>query len=150
MNPKLPCRWLEGSGVQHHRLTLSGHAAGGHTVGFKERARGRGASKQTAAGAEDFSLEVAMALYDLEHIEVLWERRHDTMALLGWGPNKIVIVFRGTSTLRNVLADMQARSLSPPSALLRLSLTTRDHVLRHAFHREESHAGGHCEKHALG
>lgn len=59
-----------------------------------------------------------MALYDLEHIEVLWERRHDTMALLGWGPNKIVIVFRGTSTLRNVLADMQARAVSPPSVLL--------------------------------
>ena len=91
-----------------------------------------------------------MALYDLEHIEVLWERRHDTMALLGWGPNKIVIVFRGTSTLRNVLADMQARSLSPSSALMRLLLTTRDPVLRHAFYCHKFHAGGQCENHALG
>ena len=57
-----------------------------------------------------------MALYNVEHMEVLWERRHDTMALLGWGPNKIVIVFRGTSTLRNVLADIQARTALLPHA----------------------------------
>ena len=79
--------------------------------GSKSGTGRRGVPKQSATSAEDFSLEVAMALYGLERIEVLWERRYDTMALLGWGPNKIVIVFRGTSTLRNVLADLQARTM---------------------------------------
>lgn len=41
----------------------------------------------------------------------MWERRHDTMALLGWGPGRIVIVFRGTNSLKNVVADLQVRLL---------------------------------------
>ncbi|CAL8470482.1 g10024 [Coccomyxa elongata] len=66
--------------------------------------------------AEDFSLECAMGLYGLEHMEVMWERRHDTMALLGWGPGRIVIVFRGTNSLKNVVADLQAWQVPHPPA----------------------------------
>jgi len=56
---------------------------------------------------EDFSLDTALRLYGLERMEVLWERRLDTMALIAWGSNRIVVVFRGTSSLKNVLADLE-------------------------------------------
>ena len=36
------------------------------------------------------------------------------MALLGWGPGRIVIVFRGTNSLKNVAADLQVQLLSCP------------------------------------
>ena len=39
---------------------------------------------------------------------MMWERRWDTVALVGWGPGRIVVVFRGTTTLKNVFADLQA------------------------------------------
>ena len=35
------------------------------------------------------------------------------MALLGWGPGRIVIVFRGTNSLKNVVADLQVQPQSP-------------------------------------
>lgn len=56
---------------------------------------------------EDMSLDTALRLYDLERMEVLWERRHDSMALIAWGANRIVVVFRGTNSLKNILADLE-------------------------------------------
>ena len=53
------------------------------------------------------SLDTALKLYGLERMEVLWERRHDTMALIAWGRNRVVVVFRGTNSLKNVLADLE-------------------------------------------
>ena len=53
------------------------------------------------------SLDTALKLYGLERMEVLWERRHDTMALIAWGHNRVVVVFRGTNSLKNVLADLE-------------------------------------------
>ena len=53
------------------------------------------------------SLDSALKLYGLERMEVLWERRHDTMALIAWGNNRVVVVFRGTNSLKNVLADLE-------------------------------------------
>lgn len=71
---------------------------------------------------EDLSLDTALRLYDLERMEVLWERRYDTMALIAWGANRIVVVFRGTNSLKNILADLEvmlivfvSRSLSAGS-----------------------------------
>ena len=52
-------------------------------------------------------LQVALGLYQLEHMEMFWERGHDTHALLAWGPSNIVLTFRGTASLKNVLADLQ-------------------------------------------
>ncbi len=40
---------------------------------------------------------------------MLWERRLDTMALIAWGSNRIVVVFRGTNSLKNVLADLEVK-----------------------------------------
>ena len=60
------------------------------------------------------SLDTALKLYGLERMEVLWERRHDTMALIAWGRNRVVVVFRGTNSLKNVLADLEVPHPASP------------------------------------
>ena len=57
------------------------------------------------------SLETAMAQYDLKHSELFWEKALDTKLLLAWNSRTIVLAFRGTATLANALADLQARRL---------------------------------------
>ena len=59
--------------------------------------------------AEDprFRLEDAMGMYGLTEFELLWERASDTKALLAWGPDALVLSFRGTASMANVLADLQ-------------------------------------------
>ncbi len=77
------------------------------TSGSSESGSGARRSRASVT-AEDFSLDAAMGLYGLDHMEVMWERRLDTMALLGFGPGRVVLVFRGTNSLKNVVADLQA------------------------------------------
>ena len=48
-----------------------------------------------------------MALYGLEHSELFWEKALDTKLLLAWNKDTIVIVFRGTASMANALADLQ-------------------------------------------
>lgn len=63
-----------------------------------------------------YSLDTAMKLYDLDHFELLWERKEDTKVLLAWNQDRIVMSFRGTASLINVLADLQFWLAShPPS-----------------------------------
>ncbi len=50
-----------------------------------------------------------MELYGLTSFELLWERERDTKALMAWNDDTVVLAFRGTASLRNVLADVQAR-----------------------------------------
>ena len=50
-----------------------------------------------------------MKLYGLTAFELLWERERDTKALMAWNDDTLVLAFRGTASLRNVLADIQAR-----------------------------------------
>ena len=54
-----------------------------------------------------FRLEDAMGLYGLTDFELLWERATDTKALMAWGNGKLVLGFRGTASMANVLADLQ-------------------------------------------
>jgi hypothetical protein len=54
-----------------------------------------------------FRLEDAMGMYGLTDFELLWERASDTKALLAWGPDNMVLSFRGTASMANVLADLQ-------------------------------------------
>ncbi len=56
------------------------------------------------------SIEDAMQLYGLTSFELLWERERDTKALMAWNEDTLVLAFRGTASLRNVIADIQARS----------------------------------------
>ncbi len=55
---------------------------------------------------------------------MMWERRWDTVALVGWGPGRIVVVFRGTTTLKNVFADLQAGTPLSTTAVFAQSLNT--------------------------
>jgi hypothetical protein len=45
----------------------------------------------------------------LSQVQLFWERSLDTKVLVGWSGDTIVISFRGTASLRNALADLQAR-----------------------------------------
>lgn len=54
-------------------------------------------------------MDTALSLYDLENFEMLWDKTHDTKAILGWSSDTVVIAFRGTASISNVLADLQAR-----------------------------------------
>jgi hypothetical protein len=56
-----------------------------------------------------YSLEAGMALYALEQFELLWERSLDTKAIMAWSSDTVVLAFRGTASLANVIADLQAR-----------------------------------------
>jgi len=67
------------------------------------------------------SLDFALGLYRLEELEMVWERRWDTVALVGWGPGRVVVAFRGTTTLKNVFADLQARTRTPQLCTLNSS-----------------------------
>ena len=50
-----------------------------------------------------------MELYGLKSFELLWERERDTKALIAWNDDTVMLAFRGTASLRNVIADIQAR-----------------------------------------
>ena len=52
-------------------------------------------------------MATAMSLYSLEHYELLWEPAEDTKCLMAWNRTVVVLAFRGTSSLSNVLADLQ-------------------------------------------
>ena len=59
----------------------------------------------------EFFLEHAMRLYGLTDSELFWERdTSDTMALLAWGGDTVVLGFRGTASMANVKADLQVGS----------------------------------------
>ncbi|CAL5228580.1 g11739 [Coccomyxa viridis] len=60
-------------------------------------------------------LEVAMKLYNLEKSELFWEKALDTKMLMAWNDTCMVLVFRGTASVANALADLQAwRVVHPP------------------------------------
>ncbi|DBA98954.1 TPA: hypothetical protein ACH3X1_014695 [Trebouxia sp. C0004] len=53
-------------------------------------------------------------LYGLESHELLWEQKHDTKCLMGFGPDTILLAFRGTASLKNASADIQAWQVVHP------------------------------------
>lgn len=55
----------------------------------------------------DVNLETAMGLYGLQEFELLWERASDTKALMAWNQDTLVLAFRGTASMANVLSDLQ-------------------------------------------
>ena len=56
----------------------------------------------------DLKLEVAMKLNNLEQSELFWEKALDNKMLMAWNATTIVLVFRGTASTTNALADLQA------------------------------------------
>ena len=79
--------------IQHLLLTLSGY-------GFD--------LWQALQVRSDLKLEVAMKLNNLEQSELYWEKTLDNKMLMAWNADTIVLVFRGTASTTNALADLQA------------------------------------------
>lgn len=70
--------------------------------------------------------EQGMGMLGLDQVQLFWERSLDTKVLIGWSANTIVISVRGTASLKNAIADIQARSflfLQPPHQIATLSET---------------------------
>ena len=62
-----------------------------------------------AAGARTIlTLGTAMSLYGLTASDSLWELQQDTRCLVSWGGRHVVVAFRGTASMKNALADLQA------------------------------------------
>ncbi len=55
------------------------------------------------------SLETALGLLGLAQHEVLYERRSHSKCIVAWGGRTILVVFRGTASLANVLSDIKVR-----------------------------------------
>ena len=54
-------------------------------------------------------METALGLYNLDHFELLWAPAEDTKCIMAWNRTVIVLAFRGTASLHNVLADLQVK-----------------------------------------
>jgi len=61
-----------------------------------------------------FAPSTAMELFDLCNYETIWEPRLDSKAIIGWSDDCVVISFRGTSSVANVLADLQVWRVRHP------------------------------------
>ena len=59
------------------------------------------------------TIDKGKELYGLESHELLWEQKHDTKCLMGFGPDTILLAFRGPASLKNASADLQVCSSSP-------------------------------------
>jgi hypothetical protein len=72
---------------------------------------------QKPPGATLISWEKALSLYDLQHSDFEREETTDTHAVLGWGPDALVVAFRGTASMANVATDLKAWAVryQPPS-----------------------------------
>ena len=56
-----------------------------------------------------------MHLYDLTDYELFHEKLHDTKLMIAWNKKMALLAFRGTSSLKNIFADLRiARILHPP------------------------------------
>ena len=53
------------------------------------------------------SIATTKQLLGLVHHEWLREPTHDSNCLLAWGPDALLVAFRGTSSLANVKADLK-------------------------------------------
>ena len=51
--------------------------------------------------------ETAMDLFHMDHFETVSSTKLDSKAIIGWREDCVVICFRGTSSMTNVLADLQ-------------------------------------------
>ncbi|PSC69058.1 alpha beta-hydrolase isoform B [Micractinium conductrix] len=50
----------------------------------------------------------ALPLFALRHFETTWDEGTDTHAVLGWSGTQVVVAFRGTQTLQNVVTDAKS------------------------------------------
>lgn len=62
------------------------------------------------AAVKPSSEQVAMGLYDLEHLELLRDPNTSTKCLVAWGANTCVVAFRGTANKQNAKHDAKVLS----------------------------------------
>jgi len=61
-----------------------------------------------------YSLKTAMQLFGLRNYELFHEELHDTKLIVAHNDEIVLLTFRGTSSLKNVLADLQISRIIPP------------------------------------
>ncbi|KAL0050037.1 hypothetical protein WJX82_003243 [Trebouxia sp. C0006] len=60
------------------------------------------------------NVDTALSLYKLTRSQSFWETKQDTRCLVGWGNSTVVVAFRGTASMKNALADLQAWRIAHP------------------------------------
>eukprot|EP00890_Picochlorum_soloecismus_P000351 jgi/Picsp_1/1316/NSC_04797-R1_alpha beta-hydrolase len=69
--------------------------------------------------AQERSKKFALDLYRLDHFDVVSSKNLDSKAIVGWKNDCIVISFRGTSSMVNVMSDVRVwRTPFPPDSTL--------------------------------
>ncbi|KAL3143143.1 hypothetical protein ABBQ38_003412 [Trebouxia sp. C0009 RCD-2024] len=71
------------------------------------------------------SLDTALSLYNMTDSQSFWELQQDTRCLIGWGGSTVVVAFRGTASMKNALADLQAWRIAHPPVRGKSWLGTR-------------------------
>lgn len=64
--------------------------------------------------AKFFSRRFALGLLGMTHLEEIREVGTDTFALIGYGPGRVILAFRGTASKQNVMTDIKAWSVPYP------------------------------------
>ncbi|KAA6424283.1 MAG: hypothetical protein FRX49_05495 [Trebouxia sp. A1-2] len=96
----------------HARMSPSARASKGPSEQqekSQERLQGTAYTARTT-----LTLETAMSLYHLTESHSFWEIEQDTRCLIGSGNNTVVVAFRGTASMKNALADLQAWRIAHP------------------------------------
>ncbi|DBA85888.1 TPA: hypothetical protein ACH3X1_005433 [Trebouxia sp. C0004] len=107
----------------HARMNPSARASKGPSEQqevLQERQQGTAFTARTT-----LTLETAMSLYKLTESHSFWEVEQDTRCLISSGNNTVVVAFRGTASMRNALADLQAWRIAHPPRRGRTWLGTR-------------------------
>jgi hypothetical protein len=55
------------------------------------------------------SVEEALELYELKHFDCIEEKETDSKVVFGWNDALLVVAFRGTKTVANVITDIKVR-----------------------------------------
>lgn len=55
-----------------------------------------------------------MHFYDLTEYELFHESLHDTKLLVAWNHERVLLAFRGTSSLKNLLSDLRISRIPHP------------------------------------
>lgn len=66
------------------------------------------------AAVKPASEQVAMELYDLEHLELIRDPITGTKCLVAWGPTTCIVAFRGTANKQNAKHDAKVHQDASP------------------------------------
>jgi hypothetical protein len=92
--------------------------SGGAADGGSDSSKATTTLQKVAAvesAVEEVNIGFAKSLYQLNNAQVFHEKDSDTLAVLLWGNNTIVIAFKGTSSFENALTDLNLfKTIHPP------------------------------------